>query len=75
MLRSNLSHVTHYITYGIRFRRIDARSDSPRVELLGYDEAHAIENVTFENVAANGRPLAEADVTRNAFVRNVRIGP
>jgi hypothetical protein len=61
---------------GVDFRRIRVQGGGPRpprVELTGFDDAHAIENVLFDDVRVNGTPLAEADVTRNRFVRNVEI--
>jgi len=45
------------------------------VELKGFDETHAVENVVFEDVFVNGRPLAAADVKTNPFVRNVAVKP
>lgn len=56
---------------GVLFKNIRAASASPKIELLGYDEAHAIENVTFEKVMINGQPLTPAAVKTNAFVRQL----
>jgi hypothetical protein len=58
---------------GVVFRCIDARGDCPRIELKGFDDAHAVEEVLFENVTLNGRAVTHADVERNAFVRGVSI--
>ncbi len=58
---------------GVVFRNIVAIADPLRVELHGFDEAHAVENVMFENVVANGRPLSDIDVTTNAFVRKLEV--
>lgn len=58
---------------GVLFKNIRAVANPLRVELKGFDEAHTIENVRFENVLVNGRPLVEADVKKNAFVRNVTL--
>jgi hypothetical protein len=60
---------------GVQFKGIKATANPLRVELKGYDAAHAIENVEFEDVVVNGRPLAAADVKTNAFVRGVTVRP
>ena len=56
---------------GVVFKNIRAVADPLRVELHGFDETHAVENVVFEGVVVNGKPLSPADVKTNAFVRNV----
>lgn len=56
---------------GVTFRNIRATANPMRVELRGFDEAHAVENVRFEGVVVNGQPLAADSVSTNAFVRNV----
>jgi hypothetical protein len=56
---------------GVAFKNIRAVADPLRVELHGFDEAHAVENVVFEGVVVNGKPLSPADVKTNVFVRNV----
>ncbi len=60
---------------GVVFKNIQATADPLRVELLGFDETHAVENVLFENVLVNGKPLSPADVKTNAFVRGVMYRP
>jgi hypothetical protein len=60
---------------GVTFRNIRATADPPRVELVGFDGSHAVEDVTFDNVVVNGKPLAPSDVKRNEFVRNVTVRP
>jgi len=60
---------------GVTFRNIRARANPLRIELKGFDETHAVEQVGFEDVVVNGRPLAARDVSTNAFVRNVTIRP
>ncbi|MGA2657327.1 MAG: hypothetical protein ABSH34_07380, partial [Verrucomicrobiota bacterium] len=55
---------------GVAFKNIRAVADPLRVELHGFDEAHAVENVVFEGVVVNGKPLSAAEVITNAFVRN-----
>ena len=58
---------------GVRFKNIRAAANPLRVELKGFDDAHAVENVVFEDVIVNGRPLSAADVKTNAFVRNAVV--
>jgi hypothetical protein len=60
---------------GVQFKRIAAKADPLRVELKGFDETHAVENVVFEDVVVNGRPLAATDVKTNAFVKAVTVRP
>jgi polygalacturonase len=60
---------------GVTFRNIRATADPLKVELTGFDDGHRVENVRFENVAVNGRPLAAGDVKTNAFVRGMTIAP
>jgi len=60
---------------GVLFRNIRAQADPVGVELQGFDETHAVENVVFEDVVVNGKPLAPADVKTNAFSRNIRVEP
>ena len=59
----------------IRFENIRAQAEPLRVELKGFDEAHAVEDVAFEDVTVNGKPLTAAEVTRNEFVRRVTVQP
>lgn len=58
---------------GVIFKNIRAKADPLRVELKGFDETHTVENVLFEDVMVNGKPLAAPDVKTNAFVRKVTI--
>jgi hypothetical protein len=60
---------------GVVFKNIRAQASPLRVELQGFDAGHAVENVVFEDVRVNGRPLASADVKTNAFVRAVALRP
>jgi hypothetical protein len=60
---------------GISFQDISAAGEERRIELTGFDEGHAVEDVTFRNVKLNGKPLAPADVKSNPFVRNVTVKP
>lgn len=60
---------------GVTFKNIRAKADPLRIELKGFDETHAVERVSFEDVVVNGRPLAAGDVSTNTFVRDVTIRP
>jgi hypothetical protein len=57
------------------FKNIQATANPLRVDLHGYDDTHEVENVFFDNVIVNGRPLAPEDVTTNALVKNVSFRP
>ncbi|HEY5911470.1 MAG TPA: glycosyl hydrolase family 28 protein [Verrucomicrobiae bacterium] len=59
----------------VRFKNIRAAAAPLCVELHGFDETHAVENVLMENVVVNGSPLKAAEVKTNAFVRNVKVSP
>lgn len=58
---------------GVTFRDIEATAKPLRVELTGFDDTHAVENVAFQNVVVNGQPLTAEQVKTNAFVRGVTI--
>lgn len=60
---------------GVSFRNITAAAEPLRVELHGFDETHRVENVVFDRVVANSRPLSAADIKTNAFVRNLQFRP
>jgi len=60
---------------GVTFKKIRAAADPVRVELHGFDRTHAVENVAFEDVIVNGKPLSPVEVKTNAFVRNVNYRP
>jgi len=60
---------------GVTFEGISAAGEERRIELTGFDEGHAVEDVTFRDVTLNGKPLAPADVKSNPFVRNVTVKP
>jgi hypothetical protein len=57
----------------VRFKNINVTSPSLRVELKGFDETHQIEDVVFDGVRVNGKPLSVADLKTNAFVRAVSV--
>ena len=60
---------------GVVFQNIRAKSDPLRVELKGFDAAHAVEQVVFEDVVVNGLPLSRTNVRANAFVSDIAIRP
>jgi len=59
----------------VTFKDIRAVADPLRIELNGFDEAHEVGDVMFQDVLVNGRRLTPADVKANAFVRNVSVRP
>lgn len=60
---------------GVRFQEITAPDGAHRIELQGFDEAHAVEDVLFDRVRIGGKPLRSEDVRSNRFVRGVRVTP
>jgi len=60
---------------GVMFKDIRAVASPLRIELNGFDEAHAVSDVVFQDVQVNGRQLTRADVKANASVRNVSVSP
>jgi hypothetical protein len=60
---------------GVVFKDIAAKADPLRVELKGFDEAHVIKDVRFENVVVNGQALSMAAVKTNRFVTNIACKP
>jgi hypothetical protein len=59
---------------GVTFKDISGSAAVPLdIELDGFDATHDIQDVQFENVRFNGRPLTRADVKCNAFVENLRL--
>jgi hypothetical protein len=57
----------------VTFKDIRAVANPLRIELNGFDEAHAVSNVVFQNVLVNGNRLTAADIKTNAFVDNVTV--
>ncbi|MFA6838608.1 MAG: glycosyl hydrolase family 28 protein [Dysgonamonadaceae bacterium] len=58
---------------GVEFRNISAKGDNLKIELLGYDQDHLIEDVTFKNVTFNNNAITKGDVVTNNFVKNVIV--
>jgi hypothetical protein len=59
----------------VTFKNIRAAADPLRLELKGFDAAHAVENVVFQDVVVNGKPLVAGDLKSNEFVRGVVVRP
>jgi hypothetical protein len=60
---------------GVIFKNIRAAAKPIHLEMKGFDSDHEIENVSFQNVLLNGKPLATNQITSNAFVKAVTIVP
>ncbi len=58
---------------GVVFKNIQAAGDQPQIELQGFDSAHQVEDVTFENVVVNGKAIGAHDVKQNEFARKVTV--
>ena len=58
---------------GVLFKDIQATGDQPKIELKGFDAQHQVEDVKFEHVTVNGKPIESTDVQQNEFVRNVTV--
>jgi len=52
-----------------------APSRGPLCELIGFDPAHKVNKVQFQNVVVNGRQLKESDLKKNPFVGEVSVSP
>ncbi len=59
----------------VKFEDIAALGEAPRLELTGFDERHAVEDISFQNVTVNGKPISPADLKSNPFVRTVTVKP
>ena len=47
--------------------------DHASMELVGFDEGHTVEGVSFENVVLDGKKVVAEQVTMNDFVKEVRF--
>jgi hypothetical protein len=47
--------------------------DHASLELIGYDQDHFIDGVTFENVMLDGKKVNATNVTANAFIKNIEF--
>jgi len=59
----------------VLFRNISVAGKDLQVDLVGADDAHAVENVRFDHVKFNGKPLTREQVKTNSAVRKVTVIP
>jgi len=60
---------------GVVFKDIRAAGTPLTVQLVGGDEGHLVEDVLFQDVVLNGKPLTRDVVQTNAFVKNLGLRP
>lgn len=61
---------------GITFKNIQVNGKGPgSIELVGYDEAHSIEEVQLEGVTFAGMPLKRENIQTNSFVKGKVVSP
>jgi hypothetical protein len=63
---------------GVTFRNISSVKPDvpgPLADLVGFDAAHKVHDVRFENVVIGRRKLTQSDVRQNPFVSDVNISP
>lgn len=60
---------------GIVFKNIQASGNPLKVELVGIDTEHSVEDILFQDVTLNGRPITSDMIQTNAFVKNLVIKP
>ncbi len=63
-------HIDHVV-----FKNIQATANPLHVDLQGFDDTHLVENVLFDHVVVNGKPLTAGDVKTNAFVKDASFQP
>lgn len=56
---------------GLNF--INLQTQGGQIILNGFDEQHAIRNVTFKDCLANGKPIQKDDIEVNAFVYRLQV--
>ena len=59
----------------ISFKNIKATGSPLNIELVGIDSQHLVQNVSFNNVLFNNKPITTADVKANGFVKVVSVKP
>ena len=58
--------------YDINFKDIHYTSAyAPQITLFGYDAAHDVSGVTFDNVTVNGKKVSEGNIQFNNYVKNL----
>jgi polygalacturonase len=60
---------------GVVFKDIRASGAPLTVQLVGGDEGHAIEDVLFQDVVLNGKPVTRDGLQVNAFAKNLVLRP
>ncbi len=60
---------------GITFKNIRAAGSPLTMEIKGFDEGHVVEDVLFQDVVLNGKPLTGEMIQKNSFVKNISIQP
>lgn len=61
--------------HGVTFKNIRAFGTPLTVNLKGFDQGHAIEDVLFQDVMLNGKAVTRDMMQVNSFVKNVTIKP
>jgi hypothetical protein len=56
---------------GVSFKNISAVGNPLRVELTGYAAENLVEDIQFEKVLLNGKPLTNEGIKRNEFVKGI----
>jgi len=60
---------------GVVFKDITASGSPLTVDLTGIDAGHAIDDVVFDHVVLNGKPLTREAMQINPYVQNVVVRP
>jgi polygalacturonase len=61
---------------GVTFKNIKVNGKMPMsIALVGYDDAHSIEDVKFEGITLDGKPISQNIIQSNAFVKRVVVSP
>jgi polygalacturonase len=60
---------------GVVFKDIKANGSPLTVAFVGFDDKHGINDVTFQNVTLNNKPIIREDIQANTFVKNIKINP
>jgi hypothetical protein len=60
----------------VTFKNIKVNGKMPMsIALVGYDDAHSIEDVKFEGITLDGKPISQNIIQSNAFVKRVVVSP
>lgn len=58
---------------GVKFTNISAKGNNLKIELLGYNQDHLVQDVFFKNITFNNRVILKEDIVSNGFVKNINI--